>query len=65
MSEEVIAKVRLPSYEDLSKEQDDGQPTAIRDGDYVVAGPPGTGKTVIALYRAQAPERHGEAGALC
>lgn len=43
--------MRLPSYQDLSKEQDlikDLPP----DGRYLVVGPPGTGKTVMGLYRA-------------
>ena len=42
--------MRLPSYQELSKEQD-----AILDlpleGRHLVAGPPGTGKTVLALLR--------------
>jgi superfamily I DNA/RNA helicase len=44
--------VKLPSYQDLSKEQDAVLNLDV-DGDYVVAGPPGTGKTVIALRRAE------------
>ena len=44
--------LRLPTYEELSKEQD-----AINDlpvqGNYLIIGPPGTGKTVMAVYRAR------------
>jgi DNA helicase IV len=43
----------LPSYEDLSEEQDDVYNLPL-DGNYVVSGPPGTGKSVMALYRAEA-----------
>jgi superfamily I DNA/RNA helicase len=43
--------LKLPSYQLLSKEQDriNGLPLT---GSYLVAGPPGTGKSVMALYRA-------------
>lgn len=43
----------LPSYEDLSEEQDEIYNLPL-DGNYLVSGPPGTGKSVMALYRAQA-----------
>jgi superfamily I DNA/RNA helicase len=44
--------VRLPTYQRLSKEQDriNGLPL---DGNWLVTGPPGTGKSVMAIYRAQ------------
>lgn len=45
--------MRLPAFEDLSKEQDLIYSLDL-DGNYLVSGPPGTGKSVMALYRAQA-----------
>lgn len=45
--------MRLPAFEDLSKEQDEIYNLPL-DGTYLVSGPPGTGKSVMALYRAQA-----------
>jgi len=44
--------MKLPSYQELSKEQDKIN-TLPLDGSFLVVGPPGTGKTVMALYRAQ------------
>ena len=44
--------MKLPAFEDLSKEQDLIYNLAL-DGNYLVSGPPGTGKSIMALYRAQ------------
>lgn len=43
--------MKLPSYQQLSKEQDAINNLPL-DESYLVIGPPGTGKTVMALYRA-------------
>jgi DNA helicase IV len=43
----------LPTYEDLSREQDAIYNLPL-NGNYLVSGPPGTGKSVMALYRAEA-----------
>ncbi|QRN94559.1 AAA family ATPase [Archangium violaceum] len=43
--------MRLPAYQELSREQDRVNNLPLDDS-YLVVGPPGTGKTVMALYRA-------------
>lgn len=43
--------MRLPSFRELSQEQDTVYNLPLSQN-YLVTGPPGTGKTVIALYRA-------------
>ena len=49
---------QLPTYQDLSGEQQNVYELPL-DGTYLVTGPPGTGKTVMALYRAQQHNRAG------
>ncbi len=44
---------RLPTYDELSREQDSVLNFPL-DGSYLVTGPPGSGKTVLAIYRAKA-----------
>lgn len=55
--------MRLPAYQDLSKEQEAVNNLPL-SGSYLVTGPPGTGKTVIALYRSQMVERRGRTAQL-
>lgn len=52
--------MRTPSYEELSKEQDAVCVLAPLDKATMVFGPPGTGKTVVAFYRAEAVAKSGE-----
>ena len=51
--------MRLPTYQDLSREQDKINNLPL-DASHVVIGPPGTGKTVMALYRAEMLSDEGE-----
>lgn len=48
-----MSRMTFPGYEDLSLEQDEVYNLPL-DGKSLVSGPPGTGKSVMALYRAQA-----------
>lgn len=52
--------MKSPSYEDLSKEQDAICVLAPLEGVTLVSGPPGTGKTVVAFYRAEAAAKKGQ-----
>lgn len=49
--------MRKPSYEELSKEQDAICVLAPLDAATLITGPPGTGKTVVAFYRAEVAAR--------
>lgn len=51
---------KLPAYQELSKEQD-GVFRLPLSGTHLVVGPPGTGKTVIAVYRAELYKKGGQA----
>jgi len=51
--------MRLPSYNDLSREQDNVYLMAPLTGAILVSGPPGSGKTVMAFYRADTVARKG------
>jgi DNA helicase IV len=44
--------MKLPTYQELSKEQDEINGLPL-DGNWLVTGPPGTGKSVMALYRSR------------
>jgi DNA helicase IV len=48
--------LKLPTYQELSKEQDTINNLPL-SGTHLVVGPPGTGKTVIAIYRAEMCKR--------
>lgn len=51
--------MKMPTFEDLSKEQDAICVFASLDEATLVTGPPGTGKTVVAFYRAEAVSKKG------
>lgn len=52
-------RFQLPGYEDLTKEQDDAL-ALPKDGQHLVVGGPGTGKSVLALLRARRHDRDGD-----
>ncbi len=52
-------RFELPNYQDLSKDQD----TVLalpKEGQHLVVGGPGTGKTIVALLRARRHQRDGD-----
>jgi superfamily I DNA/RNA helicase len=51
--------LRLPTYQDLTEAQRRVIELPL-DGSYLVTGPPGSGKTVVAIHRASALARSGE-----
>jgi len=51
--------MKLPAFKLLSKEQDKVNNLPL-SGSYLVIGPPGSGKTVVALYRARMIQDQGE-----
>lgn len=51
--------LELPRFEDLSNEQKHAF-SLVGDDTYLVTGPPGTGKSVIALFRAASLQRIGK-----
>lgn len=51
--------LKLPSYQQLSKEQDAINNLPLNSS-YMVIGPPGTGKTVMAIYRAAMFKKTGK-----
>jgi len=55
--------MRLPSYQDLSKEQDRINNLSL-EASHLIVGPPGTGKTVMALYRAKMLQKKSAAAIL-
>ncbi|MCZ7558540.1 MAG: hypothetical protein M5R41_19300 [Bacteroidia bacterium] len=51
--------MKIPPFDDLSEEQDEICVLAPLDEVILVSGPPGTGKTVVAFYRAEAVSGKG------
>lgn len=52
-------RFELPGVQDLSKDQEDARALS-KDGQYLVIGGPGTGKSVLALLRARRHNRDGD-----